>query len=86
MVAILCSPIIPYVILARLSRDKNSPAWALTIYPMFVLFASLPIAAVISFVAAIRRSVPIWIVLMMWVIIGLSVWILFVVVPVSPWV
>jgi hypothetical protein len=51
-VAILCSP----VILAKLSRDKNSTAWALTIYLMFVLFASLPIPAVVSFVAAIRRA------------------------------
>jgi len=71
-VAILCFPIIPYVILAEMSRDRNSPAWILVALPAFTLLVTLPTAAIVAIVATIRHRAPVWSLITIWIILLLS--------------
>jgi len=83
-VAALCSPIVPYVILAEMSRNLNSPAWILTALPTFTLLASVPIAGIVALVATIRRRAPGWSLILMWIMVLFSVLIFFSIQPKNP--
>lgn len=85
-VVVLCSPIVPYVILAEMSRNLNSPAWILTALPAFTLLASVPAAGIVALVATIRRRAPRWSLILMWVIVLLSVLIFFSIQPKNPFI
>lgn len=76
-VLLLCSPIVPFVILSEESRDRGSPAWFTVLFPFFALLASLPIAGIVALVATIRRRAPGWSLIAMWIIVLLSVVLLF---------
>ncbi|MGA8407906.1 MAG: hypothetical protein WB680_12070 [Candidatus Acidiferrales bacterium] len=76
-VLLLCSPIVPFVILSVESRDRNSPAWALVLIPFFALLAMLPAAGIVALVATIRRRAAVWSLIVMWIIVLLSVVLLF---------
>jgi hypothetical protein len=71
-VIVLCSPVIPPLILAHKSRDISSPAWALDALPVFTLLASLPIGIIVAIVATVRRRAPPWSIVTMWLLLTLS--------------
>jgi hypothetical protein len=71
-VVILCSPVVPHLILAHQSRNLNSPAWALDAFPVFALLGSLPIALIVAIVATVRRRAPLWSIVTMWLLLTLS--------------
>ena len=83
---LLGSPAFTYPYLSLQSKDQSSPAWALAAMSAYVLFASLPVAVVISLVATLRRRGEVWSRLAMWVLIAISILFIFLVSPVSPWV
>jgi len=85
-VALLCSPALAYLYFSLQSKDTRSPAWFLAAISAYVLFASLPVAVVISLVATVRRRGPHSLLVAMWALIVLSVLLIMLVAPVNPWV